>query len=69
MINSSEIFFGLSLPKNVYVELTGQWFIYFISFTLFDSHSKTRIFAHLKLWVAAARHNVKWVQINHICLI
>ena len=28
-----------------------------------------RIFTHLKLWLATATHNSKWVKTTHICVI
>ena len=27
------------------------------------------IFSHLKLWLATANHNFKWLKMNNICLI
>ena len=45
------------------IKIVRSWYI-------FDSHcTNLSNFTHLKLWVAAARHNFKWLKITHIYLI
>ena len=35
----------------------------------FPAETIIKIFTHLKLCLAAASHNFKWLKITHICLI